>query len=299
MSLPATLTESVKHYKRAAMADNTRHAYAIDCRIFAQWAISRRLRPFPAEPDTLAAFIADQAATGVLAASTISRRVAAIVRVHRAKNWPSPVNEAVREVLAGVRRELGTRPAGRDPLVYEDMRRIIACTDGPDRLAIRDRALLLLGWYGALRRSELAALRVEDIAETPEGLIIDIPRSKTDQDAAGQQIAVPRGVSAQMCPVAALHAWLDRAHIASGRIFPLTGYAIALIVKRRARAAGIDPARVSGHSLRSGALTSAAMAGAGVFKLRELSRHRSTRSLEGYVKRIDLWKDHALIGVGQ
>jgi site-specific recombinase XerD len=172
---------------------------------------------------------------------------------------------------------------------------------------LRDRALLLLGFAGAFRRSELVALNVADVEEVPEGLRVTIHRSKTDQEGAGKTIAIVRGEVA--CPVAALRDWLRAADIAEGPVFRsirrgghvqderLTDRSVANIVKSHAARAGLDPALFSGHSLRAGFLTSAAKRGASIFKMMATSRHRSTASLVGYVRDQELFVDHAGSGL--
>ena len=168
---------------------------------------------------------------------------------------------------------------------------------------MRERALLLLGFAGAFRRSELVALDVADIAETETGLLVTIRRSKTDQDGEGATIAIPRGDVA--CPARALREWLDAAGIEAGPIFRpinkastvsgerLTDRSVANIVKAYAERAGFDANLFSGHSLRSGFLTSAAAKGASIFKMLDVSRHKSVDTLRGYVRDAELFKDHA------
>ena len=167
----------------------------------------------------------------------------------------------------------------------------------------RDRALLALGFAGALRRSELVALEVADLTEVPDGLRVRIRRSKTDQEGEGAEIAIPRGY--RLRPVEAVQAWLAAAEISTGPVFrpvlkggrvqgvPLTPHSAAQIVKAYARRAGLDAQGFAGHSLRSGFLTSAAEAGASVFKMTEVSRHKSVDVLRGYVRRADLFREHA------
>jgi site-specific recombinase XerD len=177
----------------------------------------------------------------------------------------------------------------------------------PGLKGLRDRALLLLGFAGAFRRSELVALDVADIAETEAGLLVTIRRSKTDQDGEGVTIAVPRGDVA--CPARALREWLDAAGIEAGPIFKpinkagtvsgerLTDRSVANIVKAYAGRAGFDANLFSGHSLRSGFLTSAADKGASIFKMMDVSRHKSVDTLRGYVRDAELFKDHAGAGL--
>jgi site-specific recombinase XerD len=172
---------------------------------------------------------------------------------------------------------------------------------------LRDRALLLLGFAGAFRRSELVALDVADIEETQTGLLVTIRRSKTDQEAMGRTIAITRGDVA--CPVKALREWLNAAGIESGALFRpinksgtvattrLTCRSVANIVKEYAGRAGFDAAIFSAHSLRSGFLTSAAAKGASIFKMMDQSGHKSIDTLRGYVRDAELFKNHAGAGL--
>jgi integrase len=173
-------------------------------------------------------------------------------------------------------------------------------------IALRDRALLLLGFAGAFRRSELVALGSDDIEETEDGLKITIRRGKTDQEGSGTTIAILRGTVA--CPVAGLRAWLDAAGITTGPVFRsirkggkvgdrLTDRSVAKIVKSHAARVGLDPALFAGHSLSAGFLTSAAARGASIFKMMDVSRHRSVDTLRGYVRDAEIFKDHAGIGL--
>ena len=167
----------------------------------------------------------------------------------------------------------------------------------------RDRALLALGFAGAFRRSELCALQVDDLVEVPDGLRVLIRRSKTDQTGEGQEVAIPRGY--KLRPVEAVQTWLAAAEISSGPVFRavalggkvsdrvLADDSASRIVKRYARWVGLEASTFSGHSLRSGFLTSAAESGASIWKLAEVSRHRSLGTLRGYVRRVDLFKEHA------
>jgi integrase len=176
-----------------------------------------------------------------------------------------------------------------------------ACPD--TMLGTRDRALLALGFAGAFRRSELVALQVADLTEVADGFRVLIRRSKTDQTGEGAEIVVPRGLKIR--PVEAVQTWLQAAGISEGLLFRaihrgghvkgrgLRGHDVALAVKRYALAAGLDPVQFSGHSLRAGFVTSAAETGATIFKIAEVSRHKSTDVLAGYVRRVDMFRDHA------
>jgi integrase len=239
--------------------------------------------------------------------STIGRRVAAIRYAHKLAGLPLPTDdERVRATMRGIRRSLGAARAKKTPATVE---RILAMAPiASERLAdIRDRALLLFGFASAMRRSELAAVDVEDIEETPDGLRVTIPGSKTDQEGHGHVIAIPRGLIA--CPVTALKAWLEAAGIVQGPVFRpvakggriqatrLTDRSVADIVKAHAQRAGLDPKLFAGHSLRSGFLTSAAARGASIFKMADQSRHKSMDTLRGYVRDAEIFKEHAGSGL--
>jgi integrase len=167
----------------------------------------------------------------------------------------------------------------------------------------RDRALIALGFAGAFRRSELVALEVADLTETPDGLRVVVRRSKTDPTEQGQEVAILRG--RRLRPVEAVQAWLSASGISEGPIFrqvnksrrvlpgALTGESAARVVKDAAERAGLDPALFAGHSLRRGFLTSAAKAGASIFKMMDVSRHKSVETLRRYVKDADAFTDHA------
>lgn len=304
---PATLArqdmDAARGFLRAEKADATRRAYAGDWRTFTAWCAERAALPLPAAGETVAAFLAWSATSGAKP-STIGRRLAAIRYAHTTAGHESPSTvEGVRATLRGIRRTVGAAPAQKAPATVETVTAMLAAIPATTLRGKRDRALLALGFGGAFRRSELVALTVEDLTEAPEGLRIRIARSKTDQEGAGQEIAIPAG--SRIRPVEAVKEWLAAAGIATGPIFRrvskadrvldggLTAEAVALVVKARAKVAGFDPAAFAGHSLRAGFLTSGAERGASIFKLMEVSRHRSVDTLRGYVRRAELFKDHA------
>ena len=215
---------------------------------------------------------------------------------------PPTNNEGVKATLRGIRRTIGTARAGKAPATADLIGQMLAlCPDS--MIGKRDRALLCLGFAGAFRRSELCALDVADLTEVPDGLRILIRRSKGDQEGQGQEVAIPRGY--KLRPVEAVQTWLAAAAISDGPVFRAVGRggrvscaaladdSAARIVKRYARRVGLDPASYAGHSLRSGFLTSAAESGASIWKLSEVSRHKSLDTLRGYVRRVDLFKEHA------
>jgi site-specific recombinase XerD len=282
-------------------ANATRRAYCADFEIFGAWCEARGISALPATAEAVAAFLACEVENGIRP-STIGRRVAAIRYAHKLAGYDVPTDdERVKATVRGIRRSLGTAPQKKTPATAE---RIIAMglNTGDDLKGVRDRALLLIGFAGAFRRSELVALDCEDVEECETGLKISIRHSKTDQEGAGATIAIVRGSVA--CPVAALHAWRDAAGIATGAMFRsirkggkvgyrLSAQSVADIVKVHAQRIGLDPTLFAGHSLRAGFLTSAAKRGASIFKMMDVSRHRSVDTLRGYVRDAELFQNHA------
>ncbi len=292
---------------KAEKAASTRKAYGIDYRLFKAWCDAKGVSSLPAAPETetVAAYIAAEAQTAK--PSTIGRRVAAIRYAHKLAGLETPTDaEGVKATMRGIRRTFGGARIKKTPAVAAKMLGMVATA--PEGLSgLRDRALLLLGFAGAFRRSELVALDVADVAETETGLFVTIRHSKTDQEGQGETIAIARGDIA--CPVKALREWLDAAGIEAGAIFRpidkagtvrpsrLTCRSVANIVKAYAERAGFDASTFSGHSLRAGFLTSAAGKGASIFKMMDVSRHKSVDTLRGYVRDAELFKDHAGAGL--
>ena len=289
-------------YAEAEKALATRQAYASDWRDFAAWCASRGATALPAHVGIVAAYLSSMADSG-RKSSTVGRRAAAIGYHHKiAGHEPPTSSEGVKAVLRGIRRTIGAAKQGKAPATADVLTSMLALC--PDTLiGKRDRALLALGFAGAFRRSELCGLQVDDLVEVPDGLRILIRRSKTDQEGQGAEVAIPRGY--RLRPVEAVQAWLAAAEISAGPVFravalggkvssrPLADASASRIVKRYARRVGLEAVAYSGHSLRSGFLTSAAESGASVFKMTEVSRHRSLDTLRGYVRRVDLFKEHA------
>jgi site-specific recombinase XerD len=305
-SLQSELGNAV-NYARNEKAPSTRRAYGSDWRLFESWCASKSVPSLPAAPETVAAFLAYEASRGTRA-STIGRRCAAVRFAHKLAGHEPPTNsEPVRATLRGIRRTLGTAKIRKTPATSEKVVAMVTTSGRADLKGKRDRALLLLGFAGAFRRSELVALNVDDLEFCDSGLRVTIRRSKTDQQAAGQTIAIVRG--SIVCPVAALRGWLEAARVTSGPVFRavakggriadqrLSDRAIANIVKAAAQRLGLNAPDFSGHSLRSGFLTSAAARGASIFKMMDVSRHRSMDTLRGYVRDADLFRDHAGAGL--
>lgn len=308
-SLPAILNEKIERaaaYAKAARSSATRRAYDSDWLIFTAWCAAHGLASLPATPEVVAVFASDQA-TAELSPSTINRRVAAIGHHHRAGGYPAPTAlptaGRLAEVLAGIRAEHGGIKRQKRPADAAALRNMLTTIDGGGLRAVRDRAVLAIGMAAALRRSEIVALQVDHVGIVPEGLRLTIARSKTDRVGAGAVIAIPEG--SRLRPKALLLAWMAAAGHADGALFrrlsrsdalttaPMSDRAIARLVQQTAAAAGYDPTHFGGHSLRAGFLTEGASQGATIFKLQEVSRHKSIQILSDYVRNAELFKNHA------
>ena len=294
-----------QNYIRRAKAANTVKAYQADYKSFEQFCRGREAAPLPAAPATLAAYLAHAASR--LKANTVERHLSAISQAHQLAGFPNPAEDKlVRTVMAGIRRAKGTAQKGKDPLSPDLLREMFGGAAAGDLRALRDRALLLVGFAGAFRRSELVRLRYEDIRFAAEGLVVTIPQSKTDPEGEGQTVGIPYGSHPESCPVRALSAWLERSNITYGYLFPrigrwdgevtgkpIGGHHLARIIKRLAVRAGLDPAGFSGHSLRSGLATSAAQGGASERSIMDQTRHRSLKQVRKYIRRGSLFQDNA------
>lgn len=306
-----TLAGRAEAFAAAARSPRTRLAYASDWRDFLAFCARQQLAPaLPVDPATVALYLTDLAARAK--ASTVTRRAAALSQIHQLAGHSSPTElPALRKLLAGIRRSLGTAPAVKRPLLASDVAAIVRQLPAT-RIGLRDRALLLVGFAGAFRRSELAALNWEDLEEQPQGLAVTIRRSKTDAEGQGRKVGLPRGREA--CPVAALAAWREECGATlggatSGPVFRrvdrhgrllarLSGQAVALVVKRRAAAIGLEASEFSGHSLRAGLATSAALAGKSERAILLQTGHRSTAMLRRYIRNGSLFQDNAAEGIG-
>jgi site-specific recombinase XerD len=294
----ARLGDRMRDFVHASKAPNTIRSYTGDWRAFTEWCDERGLVSLPALPQTVAAYITDRA--GQDAVSTLQGRITSISVAHKSRGHESPTaTELVRSTMRGIRRTLGVATAKKAPLRASDIRSLIGTLDLDSLIGVRDRALLVVGFAGAFRRSELVALDTSDVVENGDGLIVTIRRSKTDQEGEGTSIGLPYGSDPSTCPVRTLRAWLDGAAIDDGAIFRrvdrwgnvgarLSGRAAATVVQRTCEAAGLDAARYGGHSLRSGLITSAVEGGAQEWRVMRHSRHKSVHVFRGYVRDLNL-----------
>ena len=262
----------------------------------------------PAAADAVAAYIAECA--GHLKPGSIQRRLNAIAEAHKAAGLETLMHAAiVRNTLKGIRRTLGTAPAQKAPALTDDIRALIAATDA-GLIGARDRALILLGFAGAFRRSELVRMNVDDCAFGKDGLTITLRRSKIDQDGAGRKIGIPYGSNPETCPVRTVQAWLEVGGVTAGPLFRsisrhghvqlgrLSGIDVARITKKLAARAGLDPAKYAGHSLRAGHATAAAIAGASERSIMKQTGHRSVQMVRRYIRDGSLFRETSACEVG-
>ena len=303
---PDALTGPSLAYLKASKAASTVRAYRIDWADFLDWCGGRDAVALPAAPETVCAYLSALADAGARA-STIQRRVSGISQAHQAAGHLPPPTQAwaVRQVLRGIRRTLGVAPRQKQPLLTAQLRRMVQALDRETRAGARDAALLLIGFAGGFRRSELVALEVDDLEETEDGLRLLIRRSKSDQESQGREIGIPWGSHPETCPIRALRAWRDAGGISEGslwrrvdrhdRVLPgrLQGRAVALIVKRAALRVGADPAGFAGHSLRAGLATSAAAGGAPERAIMRQTGHHSTEMVRRYIRAGTIFEENA------
>lgn len=290
------IKNQINKYIKSTISDNTRRAYKSDLEHFLSWGGS-----IPSTPEFISYYLAAHATE--FKPSTLSRRLVSIGRAHTTQNLPSPIsNDLVKATLRGIKRTVGIKQRQVSPVLKDDIVKMVNGLNG--KKGYRDRALLLIGFAGALRRSELVGLKFDDIDFVEQGLIVNLRKSKTDQLSEGRKIAIPyaRG---ETCPVIALKQWLDISGITEGAIFrpitrleivannALSTQAVAVIVKDRAKAIGLDAEKFSGHSLRSGLVTSAAQAGVSTWKIRAQSGHKSDSMLNRYIRDTRLFIDNA------
>jgi integrase len=295
--------DHVREFIRASKAPNTLRGYQSDWREFCAWCGARGLCAMPAAADAVAAYIAECA--GRLKPGSIQRRLNAIAEAHKAAGQEAPTHAPiVRNTLKGIRRTLGTAPVQKSPAVTDDIRAMVDAADA-GAIGARDRALVLLGFAGAFRRSELVSLDVEDCAFAKDGLTVMLRRSKTDQEAQGRKVGIPYGSNPQTCPVRTLQAWLEQAAVSSGPVFRsvsrhgqvradrLAGIDVARVVKKLAERAGLDGAKYAGHSLRAGHATAAAMAGASERAIMNQTGHRSVQMVRKYIRDGNLFRENS------
>ena len=297
------LHAQARAFLRASKAPSTLRAYRSDWDHFTAWCKGRNDSFLPAAPETVALYLVALAETHRPA--TLTRRLTSIAKAHSAAGHPSPAslqNAIVAETLQGIRRTLGTAQPGKTALLTADLVQVLAHLP-PGLAGVRDRALLLLGYTGALRRSELAASTIEDLVWVAEGAVLNLPWSKTDQEGQGRKVAIPRGAHRATCPVTALKDWIEAAGIEEGPVFrevdrhgrvgtvAIHRDTVGAIIKRAVKRAGFQEEGFAGHSLRAGFATQAARNGASAFDIMRQTGHRSITTVSRYVREAQIFRD--------
>jgi site-specific recombinase XerD len=294
--LPAPLIERAKAFARSSKSTATITAYKSDFRDFEGFCYSQGLESLPAEPQTVAVYLAARA--GELKPSTLSRRLVAIKAAHKLSGHDfDSQHPAIRETLTGIKRTLGTARNERAPLLTKDLRRAVEAEP-----SMRNRAILLLGFAAALRRSEIVALDVGDLEFTDDGVVVSLRFRKTDQEGEGTKIGVPYGSNPMTCPVRTLKAYMD--DMETGPLFVnrwgdrLSGRWVWMLVKNAVERIGMDPTQFGGHSLRAGLATSAAKAGASERSIMKQTGHKSLPMVRRYIRDGQLFTENAAAMAG-
>lgn len=290
-------------FARAARSANTLRTYRSAFEAYAAWCRRLGLEPLSGDPELIGTYVAGLPEQG-LKVSTIRLRLSAIAAAHRAAGLSLDLKHPrIARIMEGITRTLGSRPTPVAPILAGElaaMARALPATP----LGARDRALLLIGFGAALRRSELVALDLSDVDVMEHGLRIFIRSSKSDQEGRGQAIGIHRSVDPLLCPVRAYEAWLGLRGWSPGPLFQqiirggsirparLSDRGVARIVKAAARRIGLDPERYAGHSLRAGLATSASNAGADLVQIMSQTRHRSVDTARRYVRDAEIWRNN-------
>ena len=277
-------------------ASNTLRAYQSDYKDFAAFCIKNGFKEMPTEPKILSLYLTHLSTFSKF--STLKRRIASISVIHKLKgHYIDTKHPIIIENLLGIKRIRGSNQKAKKPILISDLKQIIKAIDGlkqNDKRKIRDKSLILLGFAGGFRRSELVEIEVDDVEFVNEGVKIFIKRSKTDQSGEGMTKAIPYFNNNLYCPVNSFKKWIKLSDIKTGKIFDISDKSVALIIKKYAAIAGFDPKKYGGHSLRSGFATSAAESGAEERNIMAMTGHKTTQMVRRYIHEANLFKNNAL-----
>ena len=280
---------------RSSKAQNTLRAYKADYKDFAGFCIKNGFRPMPSEPKVITLYLTNLSKTSKF--STLKRRLASISVIHKISGHYIDVKHPmITENLMGIKRILGSYQKSKKPILINDLKLIIDVIDEDknEKNRFKNRALILLGFSGGFRRSELVGIDYEDLDFVTEGVKIFVKRSKTDQSGEGMTKGIPYFSNPKYCPVVSLKKWIEKAKLRSGKIFDISDKSVALIIKKYTFLAGLDPNKYSGHSLRSGFATSTAELGAEERSIMAMTGHKTTQMVRRYIKEANLFKNNAL-----
>tara|TARA_B100001063_G_scaffold235331_1_gene253783 strand:- start:276 stop:1181 length:906 start_codon:yes stop_codon:yes gene_type:complete len=283
--------ETLKNLKNSK-ARNTLRAYQSDFRDFSAFCTNNGFPSLPSQPKIIALYITNLSKSSKF--STLKRRIASISVIHKLKgHYLDTKHPVIMENLHGIKRTLGSRQKAKKPILINDLKLIINVINEEK---IRDKALILLGFAGGFRRSELVNINHEDIEFVNEGVKILIKRSKTDQTGEGSIKAIPYFDNQEFCPVISLKNYINsKSNIKNeSRIFDISDKSVALIIKKYAEKAGLDSSKYAGHSLRSGFATTAAEFGAEERNIMAMTGHKTTQMVRRYIREANIFKNNAL-----
>ena len=287
--------ETLKNLKNSKAA-NTLRAYKADFKDFSGFCTKNGFNSLPTEPKILALYLTHLSSTSKF--STLKRRIASISVIHKIKgHYLDTKHPIIMENLHGIKRVKGSNQKAKKPILINDLKLIINSIDQnikSEKRKIRDKAILLLGFSGGFRRSELVNIDYEDLDFVSEGVKIFIKRSKTDQSGEGMIKAIPYFQNKLFCPVINLKNWIDLLENKKGKIFEISDKSVSLIIKKYASLAGLDANKYSGHSLRSGFATSVAESGAEERNIMAMTGHKTTQMVRRYIHEANLFKNNAL-----
>jgi len=286
--------ETLNNLKRSK-AQNTLRAYQADFKDFKLFCIKNGLVALPTEPKILSIYLTHL--SSFCKYSTLKRRLASIKVIHKIKgHYLDTKHPIITENLLGIKRVHGVKQKSKKPLLINDLKLIInQINEEKNQIKkFKNKSLILIGFAGGFRRSELVSIEYDDVDFVPEGVKIFIKRSKTDQTGEGMTKAIPYFENSSYCPVIALKQWIEIASIKSGKIFNISDKSVALTIKKYALSAGLDYTKYAGHSLRSGFATSTAEMGADERSIMAMTGHKTTQMVRRYIQEANLFNNNAL-----
>ena len=286
--------ETLKNLKRSK-ALNTLRAYKADYKDFASFCIKNGFKPMPSEPKIISLYLTYLSKSSKF--STLKRRLASLSVIHKLSGHYIDIKHPmITENLMGIKRIKGSYQKAKKPILIKDLKLIINVIDKDknEKNRFKNRALILIGFAGGFRRSELVAILYEDVDFVSEGVKIFVKRSKTDQSGEGMTKGIPYFSNPNYCPVISLKNWIEKSEIKSGKIFNMSDKSVALTVKKYTAIVGLDSDKYSGHSLRSGFATSTAESGAEERSIMAMTGHKTTQMVRRYIQEANLFKNNAL-----
>jgi site-specific recombinase XerD len=286
--------ETIKNLKNSK-AHNTLRAYQADFNDFSNFCNTNGFSSLPTDPKIVALYLTHLSSFSKF--STLKRRLASIKVIHKLKgHYIDTKHPVISENLMGIKRKLGVKQLSKKPILISDLKLIVQAIidDKNEYKKIQNKALILIGFAGGFRRSELVSIERDDIDFVDEGVKINIRKSKTDQTGIGMTKAIPYFDNKIFCPVISLNEWINYANISNGKIFNISDKSVALIIKKYALIAGLDNTKYAGHSLRSGFATSTAETGADERSIMAMTGHKTTQMVRRYIQEANLFKNNAL-----